>query len=216
MCNFTLPFQGSAEELVERARQGIEEAGGHFEGNTSNGSFEITSPVTIKGQYEIKGQEISITITKKPFFVSCNRIESEMKKLIGASPLAMASTQFKSSVVSHHDDILAHINSHHHLSARATSVKGCITLLDVIEVCYSLSSDEVKVTATLKTPLGNVNLGSVTLNARNPTATLGGHIDGFKAEVTVSIDFQTLELKICGKACAPIVGCKSGCTSVHL
>lgn len=218
MCNFTIPFTGSAKDLIARAKKAVASAGGTFKGNTSKGSIEIKKPVHIVGNYSISGQNLKVTITKKPFFVSCNLIKSELSKLIGVpnAALVAAPAAFAVSRTEHTDDILPHISAPHHIAARASSTNGCITLLGMIQVCYSLSNDEVKVTAELKTPLGNVSLGSATLNANNPSVTFGGGVAGFKAEITVSINFQTLELKLCGKLCAPFAGCTSGCTSVHL
>lgn len=218
MCSFTLPFTGSAKSLVARAKKAVESAGGTFKGNTSKGSIEIKKPATVAGNYTISGQNLNVTITKKPFFISCSIIQSELSKLLGASntvPLA-AAADFATSRTVHTDDILPHISAPHHLAARASSSHGCVTLLGMIQVCYTLSNDEVKISVELKTPLGSVSLGSATLNVNNPSVTLGGGIAGFKAEVTISINFQTLELKLCGKLCAPFAGCTSGCTSIHL
>jgi hypothetical protein len=216
MCNFTIPFTGSAKDLLARAKKAITGAGGTFKGNTSKGSFQISSPVLIVGSYTVSGQNLDVKITKKPFFITCARIESELKKMIGSTAVSAVMANMAVSKQSHTDDILAHINAPHHVAARAASTKGCITLLDHLKICYSLSNDEVSVSAELVTPLGNVNLGSATLTPNNSSVTVGGHIAGFKAEVTISFDFHSLVLKVCGKVCVPIFGCTSGCTSVHL
>ena len=119
-------------------------------------------------------------------------------------------------IKTHAEDILSHIDSEATVAGKAVSLSGCVTILHVIEVCYSISGDAIKITAKLKTPLGDVELGSVTLDPQHTTAKLGGSLDGFKAEVTLTFDYSKLSLEICGKACAPIVGCTSGCTTIHV
>lgn len=80
MCEFTIPFNGSADGLVTRARQEIERAGGSFNGNALGGNFIGKTPIgSIGGSYQISGQEISIVISKKPFLLSCRKIEKELR-----------------------------------------------------------------------------------------------------------------------------------------
>lgn len=117
------------------------------------------------------------------------------------------------------EDQLDHIANEDSLSARAASVAGCITLFSIgfasLEVCYSVNGDSVYVKVTLKTPVGDVDLGSATLDANNPSVTLGGGIAGFKAEVTLTLHLNVPSLEICGKLCAPWVGCTSGCFTIN-
>ena len=83
-CNFSIDFKGSAEDLVAKMKKAIEDAGGIFSGNTQNGSFSVPTPLgKIAGTYTISGQTIHITITDKPFFVSCSTIEDKIKEYIG-------------------------------------------------------------------------------------------------------------------------------------
>lgn len=80
MCQFTIPFSNSADILMNRAKQEIERAGGSFDGDGSRGSFQVkTAFGTIEGSYQIAGQEISMVIAKKPFLISCSRIEKELR-----------------------------------------------------------------------------------------------------------------------------------------
>lgn len=72
------------------------------------------------------------------------------------------------------------------------------------------------VTAKLKTPVGDVDLGSITLSTEHTTATIGGSITGFNAEATFTFNYSQLRLEICAKACAPLVGCTSGCITIHV
>lgn len=119
----------------------------------------------------------------------------------------------------HKDDILSHISSATSLSSKVASIKGCITIITIgvasLEGCYAFSGDEVKVSAVLKTPLGNIDLGSAALDINNPKFTIGGSIDGFTAEASFAFHFSNLSLEICGKLCAPFAGCTSGCTTIN-
>jgi hypothetical protein len=80
MCQFILPFTGSADMLIMRAQREIEGGGGSFAGNHSQGNFAVKTPLgAVKGTYAIVANGISITISKKPLLVSCTRIEKELR-----------------------------------------------------------------------------------------------------------------------------------------
>lgn len=116
-------------------------------------------------------------------------------------------------------DILSHLGNENSLSSKVASVQGCITIIHIglatLKGCYAFSGDTVKVSAVLSTPLGDIELGSAVIDTNNPKITLGGSIDGFKAEASFAFDFKSLNLEICGKACAPFVGCAEGCTNIR-
>jgi len=83
MCQFTIPFAADKESLINRAKQEIESSGGSFQGNSTEGSFRAKTPVgAIEGSYLIEGQSISLGITKKPFLLSCKRIEKELTEIM--------------------------------------------------------------------------------------------------------------------------------------
>lgn len=83
MCQFNVAFSGDAESLITRAKQEIERAGGTFNGNTTAGDFQAKTPIgSIKGSYKIVGQEISLAISKKPFLLSCAKIEKELSAVM--------------------------------------------------------------------------------------------------------------------------------------
>lgn len=84
MCQFSIPFSNDAESLIQRAKQQIEKAGGTFTGDSSQGNFEASTPIgAIVGSYQIEGQEIALSITKKPFLLSCSKIEKELTAVMG-------------------------------------------------------------------------------------------------------------------------------------
>ncbi|GGA06743.1 MAG: hypothetical protein COW16_10195 [Sphingomonadales bacterium CG12_big_fil_rev_8_21_14_0_65_65_10] len=91
------------------------------------------------------------------------------------------------------------------------SAFGCSLVLN-----WSFGADGVHVQVVLETPVGSVTIIDTTLNASKPSITLGGSIDSFKAEATITFDFSNLELSGTGEVCAPIVGCKKGSFSIKV
>lgn len=83
MCRFRIPFPGDAESLTQRARQEISQMGGNLNGDSSHGDFRAKTPLGfVEGTYQISNQEIFFIITKKPFLVSCKKIEKELREVI--------------------------------------------------------------------------------------------------------------------------------------
>jgi hypothetical protein len=79
-CNFKLPFSGSADEVLNKARTAVQGQRGNFSGDTSTGNFDVTAfGNTIKGSYSIVGNELSIDIHDKPFFLPCITIEGFLR-----------------------------------------------------------------------------------------------------------------------------------------
>lgn len=82
-CNISIDFNGNPDELIRSAEQAISGAGGSFSGSNSAGDFSINSPLgKVSGTYTVLGQSFNISITDKPFLVSCSRIEDELRKQI--------------------------------------------------------------------------------------------------------------------------------------
>ena len=80
-CNILIDFTGNADELISSANAAISAAGGSFSGNNSTGQFAINSPLgKVSGTFVVEGQSFNISITDKPFLVSCTRIEDELRK----------------------------------------------------------------------------------------------------------------------------------------
>lgn len=77
-----------------------------------------------------------------------------------------------------------------------------------VVLTYALSTSGVNLSLDLDTHFGDVSLGNVTLNASNPSATLGGHIGGFEAEIEVSLDLTAKTLTVSGTIKIPIIGDK--------
>jgi hypothetical protein len=82
-CNFSLPFSGPAEMILEKAKSTVVSQGGTFEGDASVGSFELSIfGNAIIGSYKVAGSDLNIVIEEKPFLVPCSAIESFLKKQI--------------------------------------------------------------------------------------------------------------------------------------
>jgi hypothetical protein len=82
-CIFSIEFTESPNSLIEKANKAITEAGGTFSGDASSGSFSLKTPIgSVAGSYTIDDLGIAIQISDKPVFVSCNKIESELRKYL--------------------------------------------------------------------------------------------------------------------------------------
>jgi len=74
---FHLEVNGDLEARLEKLRSQITESGGQFDGDTQSGTFSgyVSAMGSFQGEYEIVGNTVAITITKKPFLISCPTIE---------------------------------------------------------------------------------------------------------------------------------------------
>jgi hypothetical protein len=120
----------------------------------------------------------------------------------------------------HKKNILTHIVDDNSLTSKASSLHGCINVASYmgagLKVCYTISGNNIILKAILTTPLGDHEIGRATIDPKKPTVKIGGSFHGFTAEVKITFDFKTYELKLCSKICVPFAGCKSGCVSVHI
>lgn len=79
-CNFSIPFSSSPETLSIQAQKAIMGAGGTFQGDATAGAFGVSTPLgDIRGNYVIQQSVIMVTITTKPFLVSCGMIEKQLR-----------------------------------------------------------------------------------------------------------------------------------------
>ena len=80
-CNFNIPFSGSAEEILNKAKSAVESQGGSFTGDLNSGKFNVSLlSNTVAGSYIVIGNELQLTIDDKPMFIPCNAIESFLVK----------------------------------------------------------------------------------------------------------------------------------------
>lgn len=82
-CDFSLPFSGTPEDVLAKARKAVEGQGGNFSGDTNRGDFHVSVfGNKIVGNYTVSGQTLQINITDKPFMVPCSAIEGFLKNQI--------------------------------------------------------------------------------------------------------------------------------------
>lgn len=83
-CDFSLPFSGNAEGVLEKAKKAVQGQGGSFDGDESRGDFTVSVfGNKIIGNYTVSGQTLNVVITDKPFMVPCSAIEGFLKNQIG-------------------------------------------------------------------------------------------------------------------------------------
>ncbi|MEJ7610434.1 MAG: hypothetical protein WKF88_04575 [Ferruginibacter sp.] len=79
-CNFTIAFTKSVTEILDKAKKTVESQSGTFTGDATSGNFDVNVfGNTVIGSYTVKGQNLNIDITDKPFLVPCSMIESFLK-----------------------------------------------------------------------------------------------------------------------------------------
>jgi hypothetical protein len=81
--SFEIPFEGSAEAIIEKAKNTIAGASGTLNGSESTGEFTVPSPVgDVKGSYAVVGNLLTVTITEKPFIAPYSMIEDALRKYL--------------------------------------------------------------------------------------------------------------------------------------
>jgi hypothetical protein len=82
-CSFSYEFPISAEELVRRVDEAIVNAGGEFDGDSTEGAYYVPTPVgAIMGTYIVTGQTIQIDVTQKPVILTCNMIGGKLSDIV--------------------------------------------------------------------------------------------------------------------------------------
>jgi|GraSoiStandDraft_51_1057287.scaffolds.fasta_scaffold743692_2 hypothetical protein len=83
MCTFSVPFQQSPDEIISKLSSTILSNKGSFEGNNSSGTLKVPTPIgSVSASYQVSGQSMNVTITNKPFLLSCSQIESYIKQFL--------------------------------------------------------------------------------------------------------------------------------------
>lgn len=79
---FTVKYPGDKTQLISKIRNAVGSKG-RLDGNEQKGTFEGSTPVgDFEGSYVIAGDDITVTIDKKPFLVSHSRIQDEFEKAL--------------------------------------------------------------------------------------------------------------------------------------
>jgi hypothetical protein len=85
MCCFSIDYPKPKDELVEQLTNAIKvQKEGFFVGDTSSGRFSfLAKGFTLAGSYEIEADRVKVSILKKPWLLSCKKIEAEIIKYLG-------------------------------------------------------------------------------------------------------------------------------------
>lgn len=79
---FTVKYPGDKSQLIGKIKQAVGSKGS-LSGNEQQGNFEGSTPIgSFQGSYTIAGDNITVTIDKKPFLVSNSRIKDEFEKAL--------------------------------------------------------------------------------------------------------------------------------------
>jgi hypothetical protein len=78
---FTIPFQGDPAGLVKRAKQIAAQNHVQFDGNEHSGNF---SGDGVAGAYTVEGQNVTVTINRKPFYVTMAMIQSHVQEFFAS------------------------------------------------------------------------------------------------------------------------------------
>lgn len=75
---FDVVVPGDPSTLFDRVKAKVESQGGTVTGDASSGTISGHVPLfgDFQGSYTVSGSTVTITVTKKPFLVSCSVIES--------------------------------------------------------------------------------------------------------------------------------------------
>lgn len=80
--SFNINFPGNSNEFVVKANSAIKTKGGVFTGDANKGTFVLKTAIgAVQGIYQVldnatpANTQVAITITKKPFIVSMNKIQ---------------------------------------------------------------------------------------------------------------------------------------------
>jgi hypothetical protein len=83
-CNFTIDTHSSGSELVSSVRNKVESQGGSFNGDAAAGNFDVPLLGSrISGSYQIFGKQMTVDISDKPFFITCNQIRTFIEGNLG-------------------------------------------------------------------------------------------------------------------------------------
>ncbi len=74
--SFSIKLTSTPNTLIEKAKKVAEENDATFSGDTTSGSFTGSG---VEGSYEITGDTVTVTISKKPFYATWSIVESRVR-----------------------------------------------------------------------------------------------------------------------------------------
>ena len=85
-CQFSISISSSAASIVSKAESAILADGGTFTPTDNGATFAVPIPFgEIEGNFEIISGSVNVTITSKPWFVSCDKIESQLTAYVNGN-----------------------------------------------------------------------------------------------------------------------------------
>jgi hypothetical protein len=76
-CHLTFQIQVPAAELLSQIQKLAQEYGGQFQGDEKSGRLALHFILgSIEGDYIIEGDKLYLNITRKPFLVGCETINT--------------------------------------------------------------------------------------------------------------------------------------------
>jgi hypothetical protein len=78
---FTIPFQGDPVQIVQRAKQVAAQNHVQFDGDEHSGNFSGNDVV---GVYTVDGNTVTVTINRKPFYVTMAVIKKRVETFFAA------------------------------------------------------------------------------------------------------------------------------------
>lgn len=84
MCNFSVAFQGTADDFFARLQKEVTDNGGTVAGDVSGGNFDLPTPLgDVSGTYVINAATCSFSINRKPVLVGCQKIQDVVNQHLG-------------------------------------------------------------------------------------------------------------------------------------
>lgn len=80
MLEFKCAYNQPKQTIVDNVKDSMHSRGGSFIGDTDKGCFNIGERLgRFSGHYQFDTQDITITITRKPIYISNQHVESEVR-----------------------------------------------------------------------------------------------------------------------------------------
>ncbi len=73
---FTIPFEGDAITLVERAKQSAAQNHVQFDGDERSGNFCGDG---VAGTFTVQNHTVTVTVNRKPFYITMAMIKSHVQ-----------------------------------------------------------------------------------------------------------------------------------------
>lgn len=112
MLEFKCTYNQPKQTILDNVSASIHERGGHFSGDTKKGTFDIGERLgRFSGHYQMGANEITISITRKPIYISNQNLESQVRAYFNRQLIGPVSGPAVEKETMVEDDELALVNS---------------------------------------------------------------------------------------------------------